>query len=295
MEMWSATLAGGAGSRGRCRHKVAVRKVGITEEMDVMWVQSQLESLRQAAMWCRNVCTFHGVMRGVDNCLSLVMDRCYGSLQSAMLRNEGRFTLEQILRYGADIARGVAELHAAGVVCMNLKPSNILLDVTGHAVVSDYGLPAILKKPICRKARAEGDSSIIHSCMDCTMLSPHYTAPEAWEPVRKSLNLFWEEAIGISAESDAWSFGCTLVEMCTGTVPWAGLSAEEIYRTVVKARRLPPQYASVVGVGIPRELWKMIGECLQFKPSKRPTFSAILALLRHLHSLPRSPPASPEN
>lgn len=291
VEMWAATLCGGGG----CRHKVAVRKVGMVEDMDVIWVQTQLENLRQSAMWCRNVCTFHGVMR-MDNSLYLFMDRCYGSVQSEMQRNEGRLTLEQILRYGADVARGVAELHAAGVVCMNLKPSNLLLDATGHAVVSDYGLPAILKRPTCRKARAEGDSLTIHSCMDCTMLSPHYTAPEAWEPVKKSLNLFWEEAIGISAESDAWSFGCTLVEMCTGTIPWAGLSAEEIYRTVVKARKLPPQYASVVGVGIPRELWKMIGECLQFKPSKRPTFSAMLAIfLRHLQSLPRSPPASPDN
>ncbi|KAH9615035.1 hypothetical protein KSS87_008312 [Heliosperma pusillum] len=301
VEVWAATVVGKA---RRCRHKVAVKKVVVEEDMDVVWVQSQLESLRQGAMWCRNVCSFHGMTRlddtttttSTSNSLCLVMDRCYGSLQSEMQRNEGRFTLEQILRYGADIARGVAELHAAGVVCMNLKPSNLLLDASGRAVVSDYGLPAILKKPSCRKARAEGDSSKIHSCMDCTMLSPHYTAPEAWEPVRKSLNLFWEEAIGISAESDAWSFGCTLVEMCTGSIPWAGLSAEEIYRTVVKARKLPPQYASVVGVGIPRDLWKMIGECLQFKPSKRPTFSAMLAIfLRHLQSLPRSPPLSPEN
>lgn len=78
-------------------------------------------------------------------------------------------------------------------------------------------------------------------------------------------------------------------------VRWAGLSAEEIYRAVVKNRKLPPQYASIVGVGIPRELWKMIGECLQFKASKRPTFSAMLAtFLRHLQELPRSPPASPD-
>ncbi|XP_062175639.1 E3 ubiquitin-protein ligase KEG isoform X2 [Alnus glutinosa] len=153
-----------------------------------------------------------------------------------------------------------------------------------------------LFKPSCRKARPECDSSKIHSCMDCTMLSPHYAAPEAWEPVKKSLNLFWDDGIGISAESDAWSFGCTLVEMCTGSIPWSGLSAEEIYRAVVKARKLPPQYASVVGVGIPGELWKMIGECLQFKASKRPTFSAMLAtFLRHLKEIPRSPPASPDN
>lgn len=120
----------------------------------------------------------------------------------------------------------MAELHAAGVVCMNIKPSNLLLDTSGRAVVSDYGLPEILKKPSCRKSRSvpEDDTSRLHSCMDCTMLSPHYTAPEAWEPLKKSLNLFWDDGIGISAESDAWSFGCTLVEMCTGFIPYVTLS-----------------------------------------------------------------------
>ncbi|XP_038995389.1 E3 ubiquitin-protein ligase KEG-like [Hibiscus syriacus] len=301
VETWAAVISGvyggGGGGRGRrCKHKVAVKKVGAMEGMDGEWVQGQLESLRRASMWCRNVCTFHGVIKFEESSLGIVMDRGHGSIQSAMFNNEGRLTLEQVLRYGADIARGVAELHAAGVVCMNIKPSNLLLDVNGHAVVSDYGLAAILKKPACRKARTECDSSKIHSCMDCTMLSPHYTAPEAWEPVKKSLNLFWDDAIGISAESDAWSFGCTLVEMCTGSIPWAGLSADEIYRAVIKARKLPPQYASVVGVGLPRELWKMIGDCLQFKPSKRPTFNAMLAIfLHHLQEIPRSPPASPDN
>ncbi|KAF6142494.1 hypothetical protein GIB67_039458 [Kingdonia uniflora] len=56
-------------------------------------------------------------------------------------------------RYEANIARGVVGLHAAGVVYMNLKPSNLLLDASGWAVVSNYGLPAILKNPLCRKAR----------------------------------------------------------------------------------------------------------------------------------------------
>ncbi|CAA0831427.1 E3 ubiquitin-protein ligase KEG [Striga hermonthica] len=290
VEMWAAVVSG----RG-CKHKMAVKKVVVRDEIDVVWMQGQLEELRRKSMWCRNVCTFHGATRLEGN-LCLVMDRCHGSVQTAMQRNGGRLTLEQILRYGADIALGVAELHAAGVVCMNIKPSNMLLDENGHAVVSDYGLSAILKKPDCRKASKECESSKIHSCMDCTMLIPNYTAPEAWEPVKKSLHLFWDDAIGISTESDAWSFGCTLVEMCTGSKPWAGLSAEEIYQYVVKAKKQPPQYASVVGVGIPRELWKMIGDCLQFRASKRPTFHSMLSIfLRHLQEIPRSPPASPEN
>ncbi|CAM8889070.1 unnamed protein product [Rhodiola kirilowii] len=293
VEMWFGVLIGGGAIK--CRHQVAVKKVAIGEDTDAVWVQGQLDNLRLQSTWCRNVCAFHGVIR-MDGCLCIVMDKCYGSVQSEMQQNEGRLTLEQILRYGADIARGVTELHAAGVVCMNIKPSNLLLDSNGHAMVSDYGLPSILKKASCFKARPEMESSRVHSCMDCTMLSPHYTAPEAWEPVKKSLNIFWDDALGISVESDAWSFGCTLVEMCTGSPPWAGLSSEEIYRSVVKARRLPPQYASVVGVGIPRDLWKMIGDCLQFKASKRPSFISMLqTFLRHLQDLPRSQPASPEN
>ncbi|KAG0500795.1 hypothetical protein HPP92_000867 [Vanilla planifolia] len=305
-ETWSAVLYGSSiayagvpsGSGERCRHQVAVKRIAITEDMDVVSVQSRLESLRRASMWCRNLCTFHGALRSEGH-LSLIMDRCNSSIQVEMQQNKGRLTLEQILRYGADIARGVAELHAAGVVCMNLKPSNLLLDANGRAVVSDYGLPEILKKTCCRKAHSIPSESFskMHSCMECTMLTPHYTAPEIWEPLKKSLNLFWDDAIGnVSKESDAWSFGCTLVEMCTGSVPWSGLSAEEIYEAVVKGRSLPPQYASVVGVGIPRELWKMIGQCLLFKASKRPTFHAILAtFLQHLQGIPRSPPAIPDN
>lgn len=290
VEMWSGILSG---VNRRCRHKVAVKRVTLGESTDLVLVQTQLENLRRSSMWCRNVCTFHGAT-SKDGKLCLIMDRYSSSVQQEMRQNEGRLTLEQILRYGADIARGVAELHAAGVVCMNLKPSNLLIDVSGRAVISDYGLPAIMKKPFCRKAKTIEDDTSAHSCMDCTMLNPHYAAPEAWEPLKKTL--FWDETIGISTESDAWSFGCTLVEMCTGSIPWSGLSSDEIYRSVIKARKLPPQYASVVGVGIPRELWKMIGECLQFKASKRPTFHAMLTIfLRHLQEIPRSPPASPDS
>ncbi|KAG4947327.1 hypothetical protein JHK87_043334 [Glycine soja] len=77
---------------------------------------------------------------------------------------------------------------------------------------------------------------------------------------------------------------------------WAGLSSEEIYQAVVKTKKLLPHYASVVGGGIPSDLWRMIGECLQFKPSNRPSFTAMLTIfLLHLQGIPRSLPASPDN
>lgn len=95
VEMWAGWISG---AHGRCRHKVAVKKVVVGEEMEVDWVIGQLENLRRASMWCRNVCTFHGVLR-MEGCLGLVMDKCSGSVHSAMQGSEGRLTLEQILRF----------------------------------------------------------------------------------------------------------------------------------------------------------------------------------------------------
>ena len=85
------------------------------------------------------------------------------------------------------------------------------------------------------------------------------------------------------------------VVICSLKCRWAGLSAEEICKSVVKEKKPPPQYSGVVGVGLPGELWKMIGECLQFRASRRPSFQDMLkTFLRHLLDIPRSPPASPE-
>ena len=66
----------------------------------------------------------------------------------------------------------------------------------------------------------EADPLKTHWCIDCLSLSPYYSAPEAWEPLKKSLHLFRDGNIGISAKSDSWSFGCALVEMCTGFTPY---------------------------------------------------------------------------
>lgn len=101
-EVWSAVLSKGSSSSsqngGSCRHLVAVKRIALTEDTDVVWLKSRLENLRQASMWCRNICTFHGVKQ-TDGYLCLVMDRFTSSIQSEMLRNKGRLTLEQILRF----------------------------------------------------------------------------------------------------------------------------------------------------------------------------------------------------
>ncbi|KAI4382952.1 hypothetical protein MLD38_008842 [Melastoma candidum] len=113
VEVWAGTAGGGGGAGGtgrRWRKAVAVKKVEVTAGKEMDWVVERLEELRRKAMWCRNICRFHGVLakrvlngresereKGGDF-VWLVWDRCSGSVMSEMQRNEGRLTLDQILR-----------------------------------------------------------------------------------------------------------------------------------------------------------------------------------------------------
>jgi serine/threonine protein kinase len=49
-------------------------------------------------------------------------------------------------RYGCDILSGLALLHARGVVMLDLKPQNVLLDDQNRAVLADFGLARVLRE-----------------------------------------------------------------------------------------------------------------------------------------------------
>ncbi|KAI5001366.1 hypothetical protein ZWY2020_026016 [Hordeum vulgare] len=100
-EVCAATLSRanrpGAGGAKRCKHPVAVKRVPLSAADELESVQEEVERLRRASNWCRNVCTFHGAVK-LDGHLCFVMDRYPEFVQEEMWQNGGRLTLEQILR-----------------------------------------------------------------------------------------------------------------------------------------------------------------------------------------------------
>ena len=53
--------------------------------------------------------------------------------------------MPELLSLAVEILEGLAELHAANIWHLDLKPPNILLDLYGHAYLSDFGISYALR------------------------------------------------------------------------------------------------------------------------------------------------------
>jgi serine/threonine protein kinase len=158
-------------------------------------------------------------------------------------------------RYGIDLAQGILELHAKGILVLNLKPCNVLLNDNDQAILGDVGIPNLLL-----------GSSFVSSDIAQRLGSPNYMAPEQWKP---------EVRGPMSFETDSWGFGCTVVEMLTGSQPWYGCPVGEIYGSVVeKHEKLH------IPSGLPSPIENILGACFEYDLRNRPSMVDILRVFK---------------
>ena len=127
-----------------------------------------------------------------------------------------------------DIGGALDYAHSRDVIHRDVKPSNVMVDNTGQALLADFGLA--LLADLGTRGEVLG--------------SPHYVAPE--------------QAISSSdalPQSDLYSLGISLFEMLTGDVPFTGdqvvdVIAQHINQSVPPPSRLngaiPPSVDEVV-------------------------------------------------
>lgn len=65
-----------------------------------------------------------------------------GSLNA--LINKEYLTVRQMIKYFLDVLSGVAHIHSKGLLHLDIKPSNILLDQSDRAILTDFGLSRYL-------------------------------------------------------------------------------------------------------------------------------------------------------
>src|SRR5262249_52354083 len=144
------------------------------------------------------------------------------------LKREGKLPAQRAATLLRTIAEAVDYAHRLGVLHLDLKPANVLLDENGVPHVADFGLAR----------RLEQGSAADNNGISGT---PSYMAPEQCVAGAQK----------ITPATDIWGLGAILYELVTGEPPFLGNSAQATLKQVVENTPRDPRELTPA---LPRDL-----------------------------------------
>jgi HEAT repeat protein/tRNA A-37 threonylcarbamoyl transferase component Bud32 len=157
--------------------------------------------------------------------------------------NEKPVVLKRAVKFGIDIATGMAVAHQAGIVHRDLKPANILIDNEGLLKIVDFGVAA---------AQTQGDTQLTKT--GYVIGSPKYMAPE--------------QILGkkVDERADIYSLGVILYEMFSGVPPYSRGDHMSVMYQHVQGKARPP---IDINKELPLELNDLVMKCMSLDKAKR--------------------------
>ena len=157
--------------------------------------------------------------------------------------NEKPVELKRAVKFGIDIATGMAVAHQVGIVHRDLKPANILIDNDGLLKIVDFGVAA---------AHSQGDTQLTKT--GYVIGSPKYMAPE--------------QILGkkVDERADIYSLGVILYEMICGLPPYSRGDHMSVMYQHVQGKARPP---IEINSAIPPELNSLVMKCMSLDKAKR--------------------------
>ncbi|HEY4119866.1 MAG TPA: serine/threonine-protein kinase [Byssovorax sp.] len=232
---------------------------------------SQLREARaMAKLGHANIVAVHDVGVAGDR-VFIAMELVDGATLRAWLAAVERPTPE-ILGALCDAGRGLAAMHAAGLVHRDFKPENVLVGKDGRARVTDLGLARVLHGP-----RGEGPDS------DRRAAAPDSGKAGAWTNALAGTPAYMapEQAAGKAADarSDQYAFAVTLYEALFGERP----SRDEAANST-RLRSVPPRASGRPPASAGRRVSKRVRVALERALANEPAgrFASMKELLRAL-------------
>ena len=165
----------------------------------------------------------------------IVMELVEGITLKKYIEKKGRIPYKEAVSIAIQVAKGIEAAHSHHIVHRDIKPQNIMISREGKVKVTDFGI-----------AKAASSTTITSTAMG----SVHYISPE------QARGGYTDE------RTDIYSFGITLYEMLTGTVPFDGDTTVAVAVQHIQQQIQPP---SAVVAGIPKCVDDIVIKCTQKK------------------------------
>ncbi len=270
--------AGGMGEVYRAHDEQLDREVAIkvlpstSFEEPVARARLLQEARAAAALNHPHICTVHEVGEA-DGQTYIAMELVDGQALSERL-NAGPLPVDQVVRYGLQLADALAHAHERGVVHRDLKSANIIVRPDGRLKVLDFGLAKRLTANELTVAITQDVASLTQP--GTVMGTVAYMAPE---------QLRGEPA---QTPSDIWALGVVFHEMAAGGRPFQGQTGFELSAAILSEAPAP------LPSSVPRPLQTVIARCLEKQPAQRyQAGGAVHAALEALHRARIDPDAPP--
>ncbi|MGQ4915909.1 MAG: serine/threonine-protein kinase, partial [Candidatus Asgardarchaeia archaeon] len=184
---------------------------------------------------------------GLEPLPYISMELMEGTLRD-ILRSKGKLSEKEAINVISDIASALLYAHKDFyLVHRDIKPENILIKEGIHKL-SDWGLAGV--QTLISTSRYVGTIA--------------YSAPEQFDP-----------SIGtVSQWTDVWQLGVVLYELVAGEPPF-GKDLGVVVNNVLHKDPIRPE-------GISDDLWSLIKEMLNKKPSERPSIADVIKRIKRM-------------
>ena len=190
----------------------------------------------------------------VDGSLFFVMPFVDGESLRTRLTREGRLPVSDALELTRQVADALHAAHDEGVIHRDVKPENILIARSGHALLADFGIA----RGTPGAARPETMTQLGMAIGTVAYMSP-------------------EQAMGereIDARSDVYALGCVLFEMLSGSPPFTGATAMSV---IAKHLSSPLPDLRALRPEVPPAIAQVLSRALAKEPGDRPASARDLA------------------
>src|SRR6266516_5741850 len=159
--------------------------------------------------------------------------------ETPLSHESSALTPRQMLPYVESAAAALQYAHDHGIIHLDVKPANLLLDAEDRLLLADFGVSALLE-------------GYTHASLQGYVGTPLYTAPEQWLEQPR-------------AASDQYALAVTCYQLLTGRAPFTG----NLYSIMHGHISTPPPSLRQFQPLIPSEVEEVILQALAKEPTNR--------------------------